>query len=205
MWHLQDLRRTGTTVSVLPAAPGEDRCLGGLYTELLTRSCVFPGWSCSDPQVPTLHWMNVRRIGGATGATTASVSGAEQAAAAVADGPNDGPDAPGLIDVDQNGVDTTHPGFWIGQRVTWRCGAGGTVSCPSISIHDASTALAPDPEFPYLLGTVQAHRSGGSIIAAAAIPRGAPIGFNVNVNVRFRGSLDVNLGCDQPKFFDFFN
>jgi hypothetical protein len=25
----------------------------------------------------------------------------------------------------------------------------------------------------------------------------------VNVNVRFRGRLDVNLGCDRPRFFDF--
>ena len=203
VWHLANLRATGTTVSVLPAGPGDDRCLGGVYTELRTRSCVLPGAGCSVPAVPTMHWLNVHRIGDTTGVTTASVSDAEQAAVAVADGPNDGPDAPGLVDVDQNGVDTTRSGFTIGQRVTWRCGAGGTLACPSIVIHDASTVTTPDPEYPFVLGTLQAHRSGGSIIAAAAIPRGAPIGFAVNVNVRFRGLLDLNLGCDKPKFFDF--
>jgi hypothetical protein len=201
-WRLLNLRSSGTTVPVLPAGPKEDRCLGGLYTELRTRSCVLPGIGCTEPETPTLHWMNVRRIG-VNGVTTGSVSDAAQTSAAVADGPNDGTDAPGLVDVDQNGVDTTHLGFTLGQRVTWRCAAGGTQQCPSVSIHDASTVMAPDPEFPYVLGTIQAHREGGSVIAAAAIPRGAPIGFTVNANIRFRGSLDVNLGCDQPSFFDF--
>jgi hypothetical protein len=49
----------------------------------------------------------------------------------------------------------------------------------------------------------QSRRAGGSFIAAAAIPRGQPIGFAVNVNVKFRGRLDVNLGCDRRSFFDF--
>jgi hypothetical protein len=201
-WALQNLRAGGTTVTIFPAGPGEDRCLGGLYTELLVSSCTQPGVGCTTPDVPTLHFLNVRRIG-SNGVTSAAVSGADQAAAAVADGPNDGPDAPGNVDVDQNGVDTTKPGFTPGQRVAWRCAAGGTLPCPSVVVHDASTVVAPDPEYPFIVGTVQAHRPGGSIIAAAAIPRGEPIGFAVNVNVRFRGLLDVNLGCDQPKFFDF--
>jgi hypothetical protein len=25
----------------------------------------------------------------------------------------------------------------------------------------------------------------------------------VNVNVKFRGKLDINLGCDRASFFDF--
>ena len=32
-----------------------------------------------------------------------------------------------------------------------------------------------------------------------------PVAPAVNVNVRFRGLLDVNLGCDQASFFDFAN
>src|SRR5439155_1538719 len=95
---------------------------------------------------------------------------------------NDGTEPTDVVDVDQNGLDTTLPGFVPGQRVTWKCGSGGTAVCPSVAIHDASTAIAADPEYPFLLGTIQAHRDGGSFIAAAAIPRGQPLGFAVTVN-----------------------
>lgn len=202
-WWMNNLRQRGTTVMVFPPGPAEDRCLGGVYTELLTRACDAPDINCTTSQVPTLHWLNVRRLRPTIGVVMGSVSDADQAAAAVADGPNDGPDASDVVDVDQNGVDTTRYGFTPGQRVTWRCGQGGTIGCPSITIHDASTVLTPDPEYPFVVGTIQAHRGGGSIFAAAAIPRGQPIGFAVNVNVRFRGLLDINLGCDQKSFFDF--
>ena len=43
----------------------------------------------------------------------------------------------------------------------------------------------------------------GPAISYKLLQRGTPIGFAVNVNVKFRGLLDVNLGCDQKKFFDF--
>jgi hypothetical protein len=83
-----------------------------------------------------------------------------------------------------------------------RRGRHGTLACPSVTVHDASTAISMDPEFPFVLRTMQAHRAGGSFISAAAIPRGQPIGFAVNVNVKFRGRLNVNLGCDRRSFFD---
>ena len=87
--------------------------------------------------------------------------------------------------------------------MSWKCGVGGTAPCPSIAVHDATTIVNPDPEYPFLLGTIQGHAPGGSVFAAAAINRGDPLGFTVNVNVKFRATLDVNLGCDQKKFFDF--
>lgn len=201
VWRLTNLRSSGNTVMVLPAGPDGDACRGGIYTELLPTAC--QNGVCSDWASPRLHWLNVRKLSALTGAVTGSVSAAEQTAAAVADGPNDGTEPSDVVDVDQNGVDTTTAGYTPGQRVTWRCGAGGTVGCPSIAVHDASTVIAPDPEFPYLLGSIQGHRPGGSFIAAAAIPRGSPIGFAVNVKVRFRGRLDLNLGCDQKTPFDF--
>ena len=203
-WRLSNLRSGwGNTVMMFPAAPGADRCLGGIYTELLPRACDAPGVNCSGWDVPTLYWLNVRKLTPIIAATAGSVSGADQASASVADGPNDGPEPSDVVDVDQNGVDTTAPGLTPGQRVTWRCGAGGTLLCPSIAVHDSSTVIAADPEYPYVLGIIQAHRHGGSFFAAAAIPRGQPIGFTVNVNVKFRGRLDVNLGCDRMRFFDF--
>ena len=203
IWRLQNLRAAGNTVMVFPPGPGEDACRGGLYTELLPRACDAPNVGCTDFATPQLHWMNVKKLTQTVGVVMGSVSGAEQTAAAVADGPDDGPEPSDVVDVDQNGIDTTAPGFKVGQRVTWRCGQGGTAPCPSVTVHDASTAIQSDPEFPFLLGTIQGHRAGGSFIAAAAIPRGTPIGFSVNVNVKFRGRLDVNLGCDNQKFFDF--
>jgi hypothetical protein len=203
VWRLVNLRSAGNTVMLFPAAPREDRCLGGLYTELLARACDAPGVNCTAWETPEMHWMNVRKPTQITAVTAGSVSGAEQAAAAVADGPNDGPEPSDVVDVDENGIDTTAPGYAVGQQVTWRCGSGGTTGCPSIVVHDATTAVTPDPEFGLILGTIQAHRAGGSFIAAAAIPRGQPIGFHVHVDVRLRGRLDINLGCDQKSFFDF--
>jgi len=203
VWRLSELRRSGNTVMIFPPGPGGDRCLGGLLTELLPRACDSPGVNCTAWSTPTLHWLNVRKLRPTVAAVAGSVSGAEQSSASVADGPNDGPEPSDVVDIDENGIDTTAPGLQPGQRVTWRCGAGGTAPCPSVTVHDASTAIEADPEFPFVLGTIQAHRAGGSIFAAAAIQRGTPIGFAVNVNVKFRGRLDVNLGCDRRRFFDF--
>ena len=201
-WSFDHLRDRNT-VMILPAGPGGDRCLGGVFTELLPRACDSPGTNCTGWAVPVLHNLNVRKLSPTVGAAAGSVSAALQTAIAVADGPNDGTEPTDVVDVDQNGLDTTLPGFVPGQRVSWKCGSGGTAVCPSVAIHDASTAITPDPEYPFVLGTIQAHRDGGSFIAAAAIPRGQPLGFAVTVNVRFRGRLDVNLGCDQKLPFDF--
>jgi len=203
VWNLTNLSQSGTTMMIFPPAPAADRCLGGVFTELLPRTCDGAG-NCTAWSVPTLHFLNVTKLTSITAAVTGGVSNAEQTAAAVADGPNDGPEASDVVDVDQNGVDTTKRGFRVGQQITWRCGAGGSTGCPSVTIHDASTVVTPDPEYPFVLGMIQGHRGGGSFIAAAAVPRGQPIGFSATVNVRFRGLLDVNLGCDTPKAFHFF-
>jgi hypothetical protein len=177
-------------------------CAGGVYTELLPRICMAPG-DCTEWVTPELHWLDVRRRSNGQGQASGSVSGAIHAALAVADGPNDGPEASSIYDVDEDGIDTTLPGLEAGQRVTWRCGAGGTAICPSIAIHDASTVIEADPEFPFILGTLQGHQPGGSIFAAGAIDRNEDLGFAVNVNVRVKADLDVDLGCEQGTFFDF--
>ena len=39
---------------------------------------------------------------------------------------------------------------------------------PSLTVHDGSTITTPDPEYPFILGTMQGHAAGGSILAAAA-------------------------------------
>jgi len=203
-FRLANLRAQPTTVMLFPPAAGDDVCRGGLYTELLLKECdTALGGNCTTSEVPTMHWLNTRQLPGSVGAAMGKISDAYQAAIAVADGPNDGPEYSDVLDVDQYGFDTTAPGATPGQTIEWRCGAGGTAPCPSIPVHDASTALAADPEYPFVLATLQGHRPGGSIIAAAARARENPLGFTVNVNVKFRGKLDVNLGCDRARFFDF--
>ncbi len=199
-WKLGNLRQW-TTVMLFPGAAGHNTCQGGLMTQLLPRACDASGCTAWTP--PTLHWLNVKRQSSFTATAGGAVSGAQTASIAVADGPNDGPEWSSVYDVDANGIDTRQPGFSWGQRVSWKCGTGGTAGCPSVTIHDASTIGAPDPEYPFLLGTIQGHRPGGSIFAAAAIARGEPLGFTVNVNAKLRGDLNINLGCDRRKLFDF--
>ena len=203
VFRFTGLRTGATTVMLFPASAGDDTCRGGLYTELQLVEC--SPWSgiCTTPEVPTMNWLNARKLPGGVGAAMGRISNAYQASISIADGPNDGPEFSDVIDVDQNGYDTTAPGSVWGHPIEWRCGSGGTAPCPSIAVYDASTVLETDPEYPYLLATMQGHRPGGSIIATAARARENPLGFTVNVNVKFRGSLDVNLGCDRAKFFDF--
>ncbi len=204
VFRFTNLRAHPTTVMLFPSAAGADTCAGGIYTELLMRACDHViGGNCTEWEVPTVNWLNVRNLPGSVAGAAGGITGAYQASIAVADGPNDGPEPSDVVDVDQNGLDTTAPGMNPGQHIEWRCGAGGTAPCPSVVVHDSSTALEADPEFAFVLGTMQGHRPGGSVFAAAAIPRGGPLGFTVNVNVKFRGRLDLNVGCDQLKFFDF--
>jgi hypothetical protein len=187
---------------VFPGVASGSSCGGGVYTELLPRVCDAQA-VCTEWTTPTVHWLNVKRQNG-TGQATGSLSDALHTALAIADGPNDGPEPSSVYDVDEDGIDTTLPGFEPGQRVTWKCGSGGTAICPSVAIHDASTVVTPDPEFPFILGTMQGHRAGGSVFAAAAIDRQEELGFAVNVNVRLKGDLGIDLGCERGAFFDFF-
>ena len=204
VFRLTNLRGRATTVMIFPPSAGADACRGGLYTELLLRECDrVTGGNCTTWEVPTMGWLDVRRLPGSVGAAMGKISNAYQAAIAIADGPNDGPEYSDVLDVDQNGFDTTAPGSVPGRVIEWRCGGGGTAPCPSVAIHDSSTAISTDPEFPFVVATLQGHRPGGSVIATAAMARESPLGFVVNVNVKFRGSLDVNLGCDRARFFDF--
>jgi hypothetical protein len=204
VFRFTNLRQHPTTVMLFPSTAGGDRCGGGIYTELLVQACdKVIGGNCTAWEAPQVDWLNVRAQPGPIATAAGGLTGAYQAAISVADGPDDGPEPSDVVDVDENGLDTTAQGLVPGQSITWKCGAGGTAPCPSIAVYDASTAVAVDPEFPYILGTMQGHRPGGSVFAAAAIPRTGPLGFVVNVNVKFRGRLDVNLGCDRMKFFDF--
>jgi hypothetical protein len=204
VFRFTNLRNSPTTVMLFPPAAGANACHGGMYTELLLKECdAGTSRNCTSWETPTMSWLNVRRLPGSVGAAMGKIKDAHQAAISVADGPNDGPEYSDVLDVDQNGFDTTSSGGTPGMTIEWRCGQGGTAPCPAVAIHDSSTATSTDPEYPFVMATLQGHRPGGSIIATAAMARESPLGFVVNVNVKFRGKLDLNLGCDQAKFFDF--
>ncbi|HWP67639.1 MAG TPA: hypothetical protein VNO26_17200 [Candidatus Limnocylindria bacterium] len=200
-WRLANLHLV-SSVMMFPGVATGGGCAGGVYTELLPRIC--SAGVCTPWTTPVVHWLDVRRRDG-QGQAGASISGALHTALAAADGPNDGSEPSSVYDVDEDGIDTTLPGFSPGQRVTWKCGSGGTAICPSVTIHDASTVIQPDPEFPFILATLQGHAPGGSVFAAAAIDRNQDLGFAVNVNVRVKADLDVDLGCEQGTFFDFWS
>src|SRR5262249_26409440 len=59
MWRLTDLRRSGNTVMIFPSSPGDDRCRGGVYTELLPRACDAESVNCTAWVAPQLNWLNV--------------------------------------------------------------------------------------------------------------------------------------------------
>ena len=203
VFRFPNLRLGGTSVQMYPTDADGTVCRGGLYTEVLVRACDAPGVNCTADDVPTLNWLNAKRIAPTRAGAAGSVSGALQTAIAVADGPDDTDSGDDQDDVDQSQIDTTGAGFTPGQKVTWRCGAGGTAPCPTIAVYDPSTALVADPEYPFILATLQGHRPGGSIVAAAEIARPGDLGFQVNVDVTVRARADVNLGCDSPKPFGF--
>jgi hypothetical protein len=200
-WRLANLAAQ-SSVMLFPGVASGGSCAGGVYTELLPRVCDATG-ACTESIVPEVHWLDVRRRSNGQGQASGSISGAVHTALAVADGPNDGPEASSVYDVDEDGIDTTLPGFEAGQRVTWKCGTGGTAVCPSITIHDATTVVTPDPEFPFILGTMQGYTAGGAVFAATAIDRNEELGFAVNVNVRVKADVGIDFGCDQGSFFNF--
>src|SRR5262249_47820324 len=103
-FRLTNLRAQTTTIMLFPPSGGDDVCRGGLYTELLLKECdTAQGGNCTQSDVPTMHYLNVRQLPGSVGAAAGKISGADQAAIAVADGPNDGPEFSDVVDVDQNG------------------------------------------------------------------------------------------------------
>ena len=146
-WRLGNLRQS-TTVMLFPSAGRGTTCQGGVLTQLLPRVCDVPGVNCTAWTPPALHWLNVKRQNPVTATAGGAVSGAETAAIAVADGPDDGPEPTSVYDVDSNGIDTRQAGLSWGQRVSWKCGAGGTAVCPASPCTTAPRSPHPIPSIP---------------------------------------------------------
>ena len=184
LWTLDDL-----DLAILPSVADGDSCGGGLRTELLIDSPFGPGTA------PLAHWLNVERPTQQTGTVTGALEFADRAAIAIADGPDDG-DTPYPRDVDEDGIDLCASGIGCGAKVTWRCN-GGTLQCPQTTIHDGSTVIDADREYPFVVGMLAGHKPGGSVLMAAEINRPA-LGPTFHLDVEIGG-----LPACNNKFFDF--
>jgi len=183
-WTLADL-----DLAILPSVADGTACGGGLRTELLIDSPYGPGTA------PVAYWFNVDRPTQQTGTAAGALEFADRAAIAIADGPDDG-DTPYPRDVDEDGIDLCASGIGCGAKLTWRCN-GGTLQCPQTTVHDGSTVIDADREYPFVVGMMTGHKAGGSVVMAAEINRPA-------LGPTFHIDLDIGglPNCDN-KFFDF--
>jgi hypothetical protein len=201
-WQLQ-----GLDTQVLPGEAAGRTCATGVLTQIELRS------QYGDVSVPELHSLSI--IGGETigGGVQSRVSGsvqfADQVAAGVADGPNDVQDtiAPWTIDTDEEGTDLCVTAG-CGRSVFWGYASPEVFHLrpPIIAVRDDSPLVGPrDQEFGHVMGVIQGHKSGGSILAAGYVPRPAPVGPAFDVNMNLNGGGGGELGCDAGGgYFDFF-
>jgi hypothetical protein len=186
-------------LQLTPANDNRDACGGGLLTIFYLEEYQ-GGIEVRGGSPPVLSWIRIRRPDANLANVEGKVSLGNFVAASIADGPNDGDD--GLpLDADEDGLNTCRqPGFTCQQTISWQCGGGATFTCPTATVLDSTAGVFPPPageaEFPYVLGTIIAHRGWGSLIATAAAPRPPLAKIGINVNVRVRGIPDIP-GCDQ--------
>jgi hypothetical protein len=196
-WRLQGLDR-----QVLPAEVEGRTCATGVLTHIELHS------EYGDVSVPEVQNLNLppgtthRHIRGA-------VQFANQVAIGIADGPQDVQDGanPGAVDVDEDGIDLCESGLGCGTPVSWSS-SGGLFISPTIEVRDDSPLFGPrDPEFNHVMGMIQAHKPGGSVLAVAYVPRPAPpLGPILNINVDINADIDLDLGlslCSGPTLFKF--
>src|SRR5262245_44439914 len=194
-WRLQ-----GLDAQVLPAEVEGRTCATGVLTQIEVRS------QYGDVSVPDVQNLNLpagtthRHIRGA-------VEFANQVAIGIADGPTDVQDAanPGAVDTDEDGIDVCESGLGCGAPVSWSSSEGMLIS-PSIEVRDDSPLFGPrDPEFTHVMGMIQAHKPGGSVVAVAYVPRPAPpLGPILNINVDINADIDLDLSlCSGPTLFKF--
>src|SRR5262245_47226017 len=194
-WRLQGLDR-----QVLPAEVDGRTCGTGVLTQIELRS------QYGDVSVPDVQNLNLppgttqRHIRGA-------VQFANQVAVGIADGPQDVQDAanPGAVDTDEDGIDVCESGLGCGAPLSWSS-SGAMFISPSIEVRDDSPLFGPrDPEFNHVMGMIQAHKPGGSVVAVAYVPRPAPpLGPILNINVDINADIDLDLSlCSGPTLFKF--
>jgi hypothetical protein len=195
-WQLLD-----RDLQVLPGNAAGRTCATGVLTQIELRS------QYGDFSVPDVMSVDMVDVTGDAGHQRlgATIEFANQVAVAVADGPNDVQDAtaPWTIDTDEDGVDLCESGLGCGALVRWRLAGGGTFQPPSIEVRDDSPIVGPrDQEFGHVMGMIQGHKPGGSVLAAAYVSRPTPVGPALNVNVDIKA--DIGLGCSSSGgYFDF--
>lgn len=189
---------TGLDKMVLPAVIVTHDCAGGMYTEFRVASV----YGVDAVPTPVLDYFDVYYPSSNSRVPRTRISGADELAVMIADGPNAAASESGtVVDIDEDGVDVCQKPFSCGATITFSPEGGplGTLLSPSITEHDGSALLTPDQEYPFILTMAQAHKPGGSILAATLTPRTDPLGPTVNVNVDINARLD--LSCGGNHFF----
>jgi hypothetical protein len=194
---------------VLPGASAGGTCDTGVLTQIELHS------EYGDVSVPEVVYLQMvepypqpgqQRIGG-------RIDFANQVAAGVADGPNDvqSATAPWTVDTDEDGADLCTNGTGCGAPVRWKLGLGTwdpggveTFLPPQVEVRDDSPLVGPrDQEFGHVMGMLQGHKPGGSVLAVASVPRPTPVGLAFDVNVNMNGGPG-GPGCDASGgYFDF--
>lgn len=167
---------------------GGDACGAGLRTDLYV--------SGSTP--PTLHWLNVSKPTGQTASVRGALEYADQVAALIADGPDQGDNPSFANDKDEDWYDTCASGA-CGRRVSFKAN-GGTYAAPLSSVLDSTTIIANDHEFPFLLAGLAGYKAGGAMMAFSQVVRqDHPVNVpTFTIHIRIHG-LPPNL-CNGPNF-----
>jgi hypothetical protein len=196
-WRLQEL-----DTQVLPGTAAGRTCATGVLTQIELQS------QYGNVSVPNVKGLDMLDSDAAHQLVGAGIEFANQVAIGVADGPNDVQDAvaPWTIDTDDDGADLCVNGIGCGAPVSWKLrGSPGTFQPPSIQVRDDSPVIGPrDQEFSHVMGMIQGHKPGGSVLAVAYVPRPAPLGPVINVNVDVKGLEDLGGCSSSSRFFDFF-
>jgi hypothetical protein len=202
-WALQ-----GLDTQVLPGEAAGWTCATGVLTQIELRSQY---GDFSVPELKSLSVISGETIGGGVqGRVEGSLQFADQVAAGVADGPNDVQNAtvPWAIDTDEDGIDLCVTAGGCGRSVFWGFASPEVFHLrpPTIAVRDDSPLVGPrDQEFGHVMGMLQGHKPGGSVLAAAYVPRPMPLGPAFDVNVDMNGASVAGAGCDAAGgYFEFF-
>jgi hypothetical protein len=193
----------GLDLQVLPGVAQGPTCATGVGTQIELRS------QYGDVSVPEISLGLLQGQGGLFASAVGAIWGADRVALGVADGPNAVQNAtsPWTIDTAEDGVDLCTNAA-CGSIVQWGYGIDGPLKflAPRIEVRDDSPLTGPrDQEFGHVMGMLQGHKPGGSILAVAYVPRPTPVGPALDVNVDMNGASVEGAGCDAAGgYFEFF-
>lgn len=168
---------------------------GGLYSQFRINSS-FGNGSPVTPQLTYWHERDSTASGVTQHVLEATISGGDNDAVGITDGPDQDPNSFGGPDESEHWAYTcSTPGLTCDQSVAF---GGGTFPAPAQTEQDYTVCSAIggctyDNEFPFILSMAQGHKPGGSILAFMKTPRAHPPVTAFTVNVHVSGSIGINV------------